>query len=71
MTRADANPAKNPKLIIAYGFEYQLPGGNRGTGDPGPNSTFYRTLDHALQQQDENLLTACPPHVMYMHEIWI
>jgi hypothetical protein len=51
MTRANANPAKNPKLFIAYGFEYQLPGGNRGTGDPGPNSTFYRTLDHALHQQ--------------------
>jgi len=51
LTRANANPAKNPKLFIAYGFEYQLPGGNRGTGDPGPNSTFYRTLDHALQQQ--------------------
>ncbi len=54
MTRADANPAKNPKLIIAYGFEYQLPGGNRGTGDPGPDSIFYRTLDHALQQQGLN-----------------
>ncbi len=27
MTRAKANPAKNPKLFIAYGFEYQLPGG--------------------------------------------
>ena len=51
MTRANANPAKNPKLFIAYGFEYQLPGGNRGTGDPGPNSIFYRTLDHALEQQ--------------------
>ena len=51
MTRASANPAKNPKLFIAYGFEYQLPGGNRGTGDPGPNSTFYRTLDHALGEQ--------------------
>ena len=51
MTRANANPGKNPKLFIAYGFEYQLPGGNRGTGDPGPNSTFYRTLDHALHQQ--------------------
>ena len=51
MTRANANPAKNPKLFIAYGFEYQLPGGNGGTGDPGPNSIFYRTLDHALQQQ--------------------
>ena len=51
MTRANSNPAKNPKLFIAYGFEYQLSGGNRGTGDPGPNSTFYRTLDHALQQQ--------------------
>lgn len=52
MTRANANPAKNPKLFIAYGFEYQLPGGNRGTGDPGSNSTFYRTLDHALHQQE-------------------
>src|SRR5512139_3859537 len=51
MTRANANPAKNPKLFIAYGFEYQLPGGNRGTGDPGPNSIFYRSLDHALHQQ--------------------
>jgi hypothetical protein len=51
MTRANANPAKNPKLFIAYGFEYQLPGGNRGTGDPGPNSIFYRSLDHALRQQ--------------------
>jgi len=51
MTRANANPAKNPKLFIAYGFEYQLPGGNRGTGDPGPDSIFYRTLDHALSQQ--------------------
>src|SRR5574340_470426 len=29
MTRASANPAKNPKLFIAYGFEYQL-GGNEG-----------------------------------------
>ncbi len=26
MTRANANPAKNPKLFIAYGFEYQLRG---------------------------------------------
>ena len=51
MTRANANPAKNPKLFIAYGFEYQLPGGNGGTGDPGTNSIFYRSLDHALQQQ--------------------
>ncbi len=30
MTRANANPAKNPKLFIAYGFEYQLPGGTPG-----------------------------------------
>ena len=51
MTRANANPAKNPKLFIAYGFEYQLPGGNGGTGDPGPNSIFYRSLDHALSEQ--------------------
>ncbi len=51
MTRANANPAKNPKLFIAYGFEYQLPGGNGGTGDPGTNSVFYRSLDHALRQQ--------------------
>jgi len=51
MTRANANPAKNPKLIIAYGFEYQLPGGNGGTGDPGPDSIFYKTLDHALKEQ--------------------
>ena len=42
MTRANANPAKNPKLFIAYGFEYQLPGGNGGTGDPGPDSIFYK-----------------------------
>ncbi len=51
MARANANPAKNPKLFIAYGFEYQLPGGNGGTGDPGPNSIFYRSLDHALEEQ--------------------
>jgi len=51
MTRANANPAKNPKLFIAYGFEYQLPGGNAGTGDPGPDSLFYKTLDHALKEQ--------------------
>jgi hypothetical protein len=51
MTRANANPARNPKLFIAYGFEYQLPGGNGGTGDPGTNSNFYRSLDHALHQQ--------------------
>lgn len=51
MTRANSNPAKNPRLFIAYGFEYQLPGGNRGTGDPGPNSIFYKTLDHALKEQ--------------------
>src|SRR5512141_1088874 len=44
MTRAKAIPVKNPKLFIAYGFEYQLPGGNRGTGDPGPNSIFYKSL---------------------------
>ncbi len=51
MTRANANPARNPKLFIAYGFEYQLPGGNGGTGDPGPDSIFYTSLDHALHQQ--------------------
>ena len=51
MTRANANPAKNPKLLIAYGFEYQLPGGNGGTGDPGPDSIFYKSLDHALKEQ--------------------
>ena len=51
MARANANPGKNPKLSIAYGFEYQLPGGNGGTGEPGPNSVFYRTLDHALKEQ--------------------
>jgi len=52
MTRANANPTRNPKLCIAYGFEYQLPGGNRGTGDPGPDSIFYRSLDHALKEQE-------------------
>ncbi len=51
MTRANANPARNAKLFIAYGFEYQLDGGNGGTGDPGPNSPFYRSLDHALKEQ--------------------
>ncbi|MCZ7638059.1 MAG: hypothetical protein M5U12_19660 [Verrucomicrobia bacterium] len=51
MTRANANPAKNPKLFIAYGFEYQLPGGNGGTGDPGPDSNFYKSLDYALTEQ--------------------
>jgi hypothetical protein len=51
MTRANANPAKNPKLFIAYGFEYQLPGGNAGTGDPGPDSLFYKSLDLALKEQ--------------------
>jgi hypothetical protein len=51
MTRANANPARNPKLFIAYGFEYQLDGGNRGTGDPGPNSIFYKSLDQALKDQ--------------------
>src|SRR5512139_2606843 len=51
MTRANANPAKNPKLFIAYGFEYQLPGGNRGTGDPGPDSIFFKSLDQALKDQ--------------------
>jgi hypothetical protein len=51
MTRANANPARNPKLFIAYGFEYQLPGGNGGADDPGSNSNFYRTLDHALSLQ--------------------
>lgn len=51
MTRANANPAKNPKLLIAYGFEYQLPGGNAGAGDPGPDSLFYRSLDQALHEQ--------------------
>ncbi len=51
MTRANANPAKNPKLFIAYGFEYQLPGGTGGTGDPVPNSIFYKSLDHALKEQ--------------------
>lgn len=51
MARANANPNRNPKLFLAYGFEYQLPGGNGGAGDPGPNSNYYRTLDHALGQQ--------------------
>jgi len=51
MTRANANPARNPRLFIAYGFEYQLPGGNGGTGDPGPDSVFYKSLDRALKDQ--------------------
>ncbi len=51
MTRPNANLAKNPKLFIAYGFEYQLPGGNGGTGDPGPDSIFYKSLDQALKDQ--------------------
>jgi hypothetical protein len=51
MTRANANPARNPKLFVACGFEYQLPGGNGGTGDPGTHSVFYRSLDRALRQQ--------------------
>jgi hypothetical protein len=51
LTRANANPAKNPKLFVAYGFEYQLPGGSEGTGDPGPDSIFYKSLDHALKEQ--------------------
>ena len=51
VTRANANPAKNPKLFIAYGFEYQLPGGNKGVGNPGPDSIFYKSLDHALKEQ--------------------
>jgi hypothetical protein len=38
MTRANADPAKNPRLFIAHGFEYQLPG-ERDTSDP--NNTFY------------------------------
>src|SRR5262249_40087113 len=33
MTRANADPAKNPKLAIAYGFEYQL-GSDNDARDP-------------------------------------
>jgi hypothetical protein len=44
MARANANPAKNLKLFIAYGFEYQLPGGNGGTGKRGRRSFTPFTL---------------------------
>ncbi len=37
--------------MASNGFEYQLPGGTGGTGDPVPNSIFYKSLDHALKEQ--------------------
>jgi hypothetical protein len=48
MTRANADPAKNPKLFIAYGFEYQV-GGSNDMGDP--NSAFFPSMDVAFQEQ--------------------
>jgi len=51
MNRANALPNKNPNLFVAYGFEFQLPGGNYGADDPSSNSAFYASLDFALQRQ--------------------
>jgi hypothetical protein len=48
MTRANADPAKNPKLAIAYGFEYQL-GSDNDARDP--NGNFYDSTDFALEAQ--------------------
>jgi hypothetical protein len=54
INRANALPNKNPKLFVAYGFEYQLPGWRYQVGDNDAsniNSAFYPTLDYALSQQ--------------------
>jgi hypothetical protein len=53
MTRANADPAKNPRLFIAYGFEYQL----------GGHDTFYQSIDVGLQQQG---LTPQQVQVIYL-----
>ena len=60
MTRANADPAKNPRLFIAHGFEYQL-GGERDASDP--NNTFYQSIETGLQQQG---LTPQQVQVIYL-----
>jgi hypothetical protein len=49
MTRANADPAKNPKLTVAYGFEYQL--GSDKIDARDPNGNFYDSTDFALGEQ--------------------
>jgi hypothetical protein len=49
MNRANADPAKNPKLTVAYGFEYQL-GSDNDARDP--NGNFYDSTDFALGEQN-------------------
>jgi hypothetical protein len=49
MTRANADPAKNPKLTVAYGFEYQL--GSNKIDVRDPNGNFYDSTDFALGEQ--------------------
>jgi len=60
MTRANADPTKNPQLSIAHGFEYQL-GGERDASDP--NNPFYQSIDVGLQQQG---LTPQQVQVIYL-----
>jgi hypothetical protein len=51
MSIANPDPARNPKLFIAYGFEYQNGLPNDGAEDPSIDSNFYRGMDIALQGQ--------------------
>jgi hypothetical protein len=52
MTRANAEPAKNPKLTIAYGFEHQLlPPPPYTNNVIDPNGSFFPSLDYALSEQ--------------------
>jgi hypothetical protein len=48
MNRANADPAKNPKLTVAYGFEYQLDSDNDARD---PNGNCYDCTDFALREQ--------------------
>jgi hypothetical protein len=61
MTRANADPAKNPKLTVAYGFEWEVweafkrVKANQGAAGQldarDPNDNFYDSTDFALREQ--------------------